>query len=354
MSRSERISQRRKASRVARGPEPSEVLEAEVVPTAPRLGNAAVGADGHLQSDRPLSQPGSSPPRGQKRASQTVSLDNAKKKTKSVVAGSEASTLVSSAVASTGGRSYNLRRTTARKKTSAAITPAPATVARQIRFEAAANEPETSLPDGIVNIYDARQLPAVKPFCACPSDKSLMDGTFLAFAHIATYGDEYGESLKAKETAQMEALRKLLPGGVLASLPSNSSDFESMEDSNDDDSRLDTPGGGDDSKSRNQPRVLYSGLPTALGSPAQTMLPRQPLLNARMRTVLVNWLIEVFTEYKVSSDTFHLAVSIMDKILLKGPTPEEMESSGDDSDDESRWFLVPRSNFQALGWYVSL
>jgi hypothetical protein len=81
---------------------------------------------------------------------------------------------------------------------------------------------------------------------------------------------------------------------------------------------------------------------------------RQPYLSPKMREVLIHWLVEVGQEYKVSETAFHLSVSILDHLLLKGPTQDELDSCDDkDEDVGDRWFLVLRSEFQAVGWYVS-
>jgi hypothetical protein len=92
-------------------------------------------------------------------------------------------------------------------------------------------------------------------------------------------------------------------------------------------------------------------------------LHRQPYVTQRMRTVLVSWLVEVAIEYNCSTAAYHLAVTLLDQVLDSGPTLEERESwspdwydheSDEDSDDEpdwpKHWFIVTRTEFQALGW----
>lgn len=97
-----------------------------------------------------------------------------------------------------------------------------------------------------------------------------------------------------------------------------------------------------------------------LEEPAEK-LERQPHVNQRMRAVLVSWLIEVSIEYNCSMAAYHLAISLLDKVLDCGPTSGERISwlsYDSDSDDEpdwpEKWFVVSRSEFQALGWYVLL
>jgi hypothetical protein len=71
-----------------------------------------------------------------------------------------------------------------------------------------------------------------------------------------------------------------------------------------------------------------------------TRLPQQPMITAKMRAVLVNWLTEVASEYNVSNTAIHLAVTLLDAYLAKG----DPESSYDEN------LIVYRSEFQALGW----
>ncbi|GAX29304.1 hypothetical protein FisN_16Hh262 [Fistulifera solaris] len=70
-----------------------------------------------------------------------------------------------------------------------------------------------------------------------------------------------------------------------------------------------------------------------------TRLPQQPMITAKMRAVLVNWLTEVASEYNVSNTALHLAVTLLDAYLAKG----DPESSYDEN------LIVYRSEFQALG-----
>ena len=92
-------------------------------------------------------------------------------------------------------------------------------------------------------------------------------------------------------------------------------------------------------------------------------LPRQPFVTPKMRSILINWMVEVSQEYNVSEDAFHLAVTLLDLMLLRGPTKQQLEddydgSDSEDSDEEvcisrskSRaWFLIRRADFQAIGW----
>lgn len=79
-------------------------------------------------------------------------------------------------------------------------------------------------------------------------------------------------------------------------------------------------------------------------------LPRQPLLTSQMRAILVNWLVEVATEYPISDNALHLAITLLDRILLQGPAEGAVVVEQYDENKEP--FLIAPSEFQAVGWYV--
>lgn len=56
---------------------------------------------------------------------------------------------------------------------------------------------------------------------------------------------------------------------------------------------------------------------------AQTMLQRHPALQARMRAILLDWLIEVCEVYRLHRETFYLAIDFIDRFLAKSaPVPK--------------------------------
>jgi Cyclin, N-terminal domain len=79
-------------------------------------------------------------------------------------------------------------------------------------------------------------------------------------------------------------------------------------------------------------------------------LPHQPQLTVQMRRVLVQWMSEVVKEFKLSEATYHLAVTLLDELLARGPG--STESSLAANHPTGNTFSVPRNEFQALGWYV--
>jgi Cyclin, N-terminal domain len=132
---------------------------------------------------------------------------------------------------------------------------------------------------------------------------------------------------------------------------------------------------------KDTPRFLENETSTTTTGGSNT-LPRQPYITAQMRAILVSWLVEVGVEYDISDQAFHLAITLLDVMLAKGPADlhaheeqcrrrrrrlrpavahyeddEDDNSSANGSDNSStepECFVVQRSAFQAFGWYVML
>jgi hypothetical protein len=257
-------------------------------------------------------------------------------------------------------RTYNLRSSTTTKASrtpAVASTVTPGTlVARHLDYQESSRQSSTDskpkategLPEGVVDIFSAR---AAVTSCTCLHDVSFPQNTSLGFSHICNYGKEYSEILRQKEASEMFDLYAVLP----AQSADRSTDDDS--DDSDDESRPGTPRPGTVLKYR--PRTL--SMRESKSGPSENIekLPRQPLLSPKMRSILVNWLVEVSQEYKVSADGYHLAITLLDLILTRGPSSQQLaeldiEDSDDEEEETRKTFLVLRNEFQALGWYVPI
>ena len=58
-----------------------------------------------------------------------------------------------------------------------------------------------------------------------------------------------------------------------------------------------------------------------LRRPDSNYLSTQPEINAKMRAILVDWLVEVAEEYKLCADTLYLAVGYLDRLLTVHRVP---------------------------------
>lgn len=58
-----------------------------------------------------------------------------------------------------------------------------------------------------------------------------------------------------------------------------------------------------------------------LRRPDANYLTQQPEINAKMRSILVDWLVEVAEEYKLCADTLYLAVGYLDRLLTVHRVP---------------------------------
>ncbi|CAB9497734.1 A-type cyclin [Seminavis robusta] len=74
-------------------------------------------------------------------------------------------------------------------------------------------------------------------------------------------------------------------------------------------------------------------------------MDRQPDMENRMRGILMDWIIELSEEYKLSPMTFHLAVTLIDKSMACTPTEEEAEGKG----MIGHGMTIPRDMLQCLG-----
>lgn len=194
----------------------------------------------------------------------------------------------------------------------ATVTPSSA----RIRRPPLSNSGRPRLPENVVDIFDAN-LGGQLTSTIWETSETLMQNYITGFMH--TYSTEYHDQLRLDEEREFEQ-----------------SFWGEKEE--------------EDLKYRLQPDLVDF----------ETPLPWQPLLNIKMRHVLVAWLAEVTVEFKLSQAAYHLSISMLDVLLSMGPSLEEYKqnlrdvTSGVVSDDESesRFFVIKPRNFQAIGWYV--
>jgi hypothetical protein len=304
----------------------------------------------------------------------SAAVSGTKKKTKTSDSASKAS-VAPSISTSLDIASYNLR-SSARKApapAAATVTPANATSRRLAPFETpptlasidlAHSNNNALMPPGVVDIYDPRQsCYSFHRTCNCPANCSFEQGTDIAFAYLAHYGQDFGEVMKERETTEMAQ--------HLARIPqeSDSDDDEDDENKENTSRRSQRNKSDEDSKSSSSSSSKYTPPPNAkakfrprelelhlsgtsmddddeTSSPPSQMLPRQYELTTSMRTMLVNWMVEVCKEYNISDDALHLSITLVDRALLMGPTEEDYEGGW----MSSEYLFVPKSSFQALGW----
>ena len=251
-----------------------------------------------------------------------------------------------------------------------AVTPASATPRpRQLQFE---DNESSAIPSLFAK---------ARPTCRCPRICNFQ--TLTGFEYLNHYGEDVLQYLDEKESKE----HRRLP---LSCSHSSTHQQGSRHDSN----TLSTPAFGNRKDDENEEENSCAPSPSSTDSgssvsgpvtprpdsvigtkarvrngdknmrfleePAEK-LERQPHVNQRMRAVLVSWLVEVSIEYNCSMAAYHLAISLLDKVLDCGPTSGERISwlsydNDSDDDDEpdwpEKWFVVSRSEFQALGWYV--
>jgi hypothetical protein len=265
---------------------------------------------------------------------------------------------------------YNLRSTSARKnRVVATVTPRMA--ARELQFSSPSpassstttkTKSTSELPTGVVDIYCR---PTTR-CCKCPVDTAQE----LVLHHLGAYGREFTEAMHESERVQVSHTF-----GPRALGPYHFQQY--LKDAKDDDleeDEVDYYGDEDDDQLKitnlryRQRALALTETRTHFLDSEHNLLPRQPYVTSKMRSILVNWMVELGTEYAVSSQAFHLAVTLLDTMLALGPTnteyftswygTEEQENNRTwgicEQEDNQAWGITQREEFQALGWYVSL
>jgi hypothetical protein len=207
-----------------------------------------------------------------------------------------------------------------------------------------------ALPHGVVNLY-----PAASKSRPCVCDDNHCSSQSQSHCFLNHYGKDYFQSLKDWETLYF---------------PTNSADVDSLSS---DDTR--SFGGASSAassshRSRGTPpnRVNYvigsvaeeESLMGSSSSSSTTLLEHQPHLTEKMRGVLIDWLIELSEEYKLSARTLHLTAVLLNR-SLEGSDNGIVDHDENKGDDESssmmsatkgRRLVMDRDMFQCLGWYV--
>lgn len=220
-----------------------------------------------------------------------------------------APTVVSSSPAKRQRRFYNLRSSSTKNFPASSLVPT--VTPKHISFEKEAD------------VYDIYNGPLVKE-----EDPALIWSS----QHFTAYGATYLQHQRQKEEREYKELYGTMgpypPCAVVDSYTMEEDDWRYI---------------GDDENVLQHERYEYRQRILALKQVApldvSTRLPQQPMITAKMRAILVNWLAEVASEYSVSNTALHLGVTLLDAYLAKG-----------DPDSNYETLIVYRSEFQALGW----
>lgn len=70
-------------------------------------------------------------------------------------------------------------------------------------------------------------------------------------------------------------------------------------------------------------------------------LPRQTHLNANMRAILMDWMVEMSMEYGLHAETVYLSVVLVDRALACAGYGEKKKNCG---------LLVEKDKLQCVGW----
>jgi hypothetical protein len=197
------------------------------------------------------------------------------------------------------------------------------------------NQPR--LPAGVINVYSRRHRSLVP-------DENHNSIASLTDSYIDSYGQEFYQLLRAREA-----------GGTVAASQSSADSPESPT----------SPASSTMTPNR---RVVYVPHRPILGRDASVSthssttlslsdcLPNQPHLTPKMRAILIDWLIELSEEYKLSESTIFCAAAMVNASLECGSAPEDLDeealtqSPTSISSTAQGRLIVGRDMLQCLGW----
>jgi hypothetical protein len=194
-------------------------------------------------------------------------------------------------------------------------------------------------PDGVIDLYpSADQVNDMT--CSCSQDDCSSNATTTSY--ILSYGKDYFQYLKERE--QPTIIPPSSPSiGFSSPHPSKSSESSFSPE--------ETP-------EHKRDWIFFNPLAIQATPEPQEItekLPLQPDLTPKMRSILVDWIIELSEHFEFGPSTLHLAVTLVDKVLECGPILGDDSDDDDDtvSDDEdeskTNCFLISRERFQLLG-----
>ena len=195
----------------------------------------------------------------------------------------------------------------------------------------------SGLPDGVVDLYASGSLS-----CACMCNQDACSTASITANYICSYGKEYWQNLKDTEEPAISPPTPdshVTRSAVFSPRSSNSS-YATAE----------TP-----ELKRDWVHINTSAVKPSQPIESAQYLPYQPDLTPKMRSILVDWIIELSEHFNFGPTTLHLAVTLTDKVLACGPLSMTEDSDGDESEsddeDESKTncFLISRERFQLLG-----
>ena len=185
-----------------------------------------------------------------------------------------------------------------------------------------------SVPEGVLDLYPKQR----NHKCFCDDDHC--NANSLTHSYLNCYGQHYYQHLKEWEG---ECSSKKLSA---ASTPSPSAPMEDLKS---------TPPSRVQYLRPKKQQDVFS-VDSDSSSPSRS-LADQPHITNRMRAVLVDWMVEVSMEYKLSQTTIHLAVELVNQSLKCGSNKSSVVSSpGSEGSGSSREFIVERDMLQCLGW----
>jgi hypothetical protein len=213
------------------------------------------------------------------------------------------------------------------------------------------DEESGKLPTGVVNIFPTHN---DQSRCCCPMQpqRTTLASCDVAQVFLSQYGAENLAYLQERE--RREFLSESPTTNRASKTPSAQSMLSSFARTSREDEiasklagRVSPPPGG----VSNAKFLPPSGRATKAFENLSDYLPKQPWVTARMRATVVSWLVEVTIDLSIGDEAFHVAISILDRVLRSGVTAQQYQANPD-CDWDADFFCVRIRELQALGWYV--
>ncbi|KAI4337022.1 hypothetical protein L6164_015484 [Bauhinia variegata] len=179
---------------------------------------------------------------------------------------------------------------------------------------------ENSAPRRLTRAAKKRAAAAITDLLHAPAKKRVVLGELPNLTNVlVTNKPGSGAETQEEKGGMKRKVRKVLPT-TIATIPAKSDDV---------DANLDDP-----QMCQTYVSDIYEYLRTMEADPKRRPLPDylqrvQKDVNASMRGILVDWLVEVAEEYKLVSDTLYLSISFIDRYLsLKALNKQKLQLLG--------------------------
>ena len=227
------------------------------------------------------------------------------------------------------------------------VTPSPQAGERTFHFNSPISKQRKKdspdVPRGVVNLYPST---TTSPHVSCKCEEEHCSSKALSASFIQSYGQEYWQNLKDEEEPLVVPPSPTSASSKSSCMSSPRSSCDSSVFS------TETP-----DVRRAWVHIDTNCVETKQPKESTRFLHYQPELTPKMRSILVDWLIELSEHFCFRQQTLHLAITLVDKVLACGPLSMDEDEDDywnddrdyDDFESKTNCYLISRERFQLLG-----